>query len=72
MPNDVDFLVMARKIKRKPGRPAHHDDPPKLFSTTIPTSAYELLSRISDAQNRPKSEVLADALRAYGRRMSYN
>jgi hypothetical protein len=58
--------------KRGRGRPAHSDDPPKLLATTIPTSVYLLLERIADLQKRPKSEILADALRAYGRRIRSN
>jgi hypothetical protein len=63
---------MKKKPQRTRGRPAHRDDPPKLFSTTIPESVYTLLSAIATMQNRPKSEVLTDALRAYGRRISRN
>jgi hypothetical protein len=51
------------------GRPPHREDPPKLFSTTIPISVYALLDDISARQGRPKSEVLTDAIRAYGRRV---
>jgi hypothetical protein len=59
---------MKRSKTKRRGRPAHADDPPKLFSTTIPTSVYGLLCDVSETQRRPKSEVLADAIRAYARR----
>jgi hypothetical protein len=59
---------MKRKSKPRIGRPPHTDDPPQLFSTTIPESVYGLLRELSEKQNRPKSEILSDALRAYARR----
>jgi hypothetical protein len=59
---------MARTQKPKRGRPAHTDDPPKLLSTSIPTSVDEMLREMSDKLNRPRSELLADAIRAYARR----
>jgi hypothetical protein len=49
------------------GRPPN-TDPPKLFSTTLPESVYKLISDLSEAQHRTKSEILTDALRAYARR----
>jgi hypothetical protein len=62
---------MLRTLRPRRGRPPHRDDPPKLFSTTIPTSVYALLSDIATRQGRPKSEVLTDAIRGYGRRVSF-
>ena len=59
---------MPRTPRPRRGRPPHREDPPKLFSTTIPTSVYALLSAISTRQGRPKSEVLTDAIRGYSRR----
>ena len=59
---------MKRRTATRRGRPAHADDPPKLFSTTIPTSVYELLCEVAEIQRRPKSEILTDAIRAYARR----
>lgn len=59
---------MARTPKPKRGRPAHRDDPPVLLSTSIPTSVDRLLRGMSDALGRPRSELLADAIRAYARR----
>ena len=56
--------------RNRPGRPAHSDDPPKIFSTTLPESVHELLSDIAKRQKRPKSEILAEAVRAYARRFS--
>ena len=62
---------MTKTAKRtKPrgrGRPPNLD-PPKLFSTTLPESVYELLCDLADAQHRTKSEILTDALKAYARR----
>jgi hypothetical protein len=54
-----------KTIKRKRGRPKHATDPPKLFSTTIPMSVYGLLQELSERLERPKSEVLTEAIRAY-------
>jgi len=62
---------MTRTSRQRLGRPPHLDDPPKLFSTTIPKSVYFLLDDIASRQGRPKSEVLADAIRAYGRRIAH-
>jgi len=59
---------MPKEQPKKRGRPAHKEDPPKLFSTTIPISVYEALVALSERQERPKSEILADAIRAYARR----
>lgn len=56
-----------RATQRGRGRPPN-TDPPTLFSTTLPTSVYKLLSDLSEAQHRTKSEILTDALRAYARR----
>jgi hypothetical protein len=64
----VKLVSMKHAAKRRMGRPRHADDPPKLFSTTIPTSVYELLCEVAEIQRRPKSEVLTDAIRAYARR----
>jgi hypothetical protein len=50
--------------KRGPGRPPHAD-PPRLFSTNIPTSLYERVDRWSKATGQPKSVHLEAALRAY-------
>jgi hypothetical protein len=50
------------------GRPRHDDDPPKLFSTTIPSSIYRLLVDLSARHRRTKSAILTEALRAYARR----
>jgi len=57
---------MAARIKRKRGRPAHKD-PPVRFHTSIPTSANKLLRALSQALDRPFSEVLAEAITAYAR-----
>ena len=64
----VKIVLMKQPTKRRLGRPAHRDDPPKLFSTTIPTSIYEALDELSRKHGRPKSELLTDAIRAYARR----
>ena len=72
----VKYATMTRMTKKKAatksaGRPPNID-PPKLFSTTLPTSVYKLLSDLSEVQHRTKSEVLTDALRAYARRFKEN
>jgi len=60
---------MPAKRAKKParGRPKNAD-PPKLFSTTLPESVYDLLTALSEHQHRTKSEVLTDALKGYARR----
>jgi len=60
--------VKKGEAKSRRGRPRHSDDPPKLFSTTIPESVYKVLDGLARSQGRPKSEILADAIRAYARR----
>jgi hypothetical protein len=61
---------MKNGTKQKRGRPAHSDDPPVLLSTSIPASADRLLRELSNRLERPRSELLADAIRAYARRYS--
>jgi len=39
-----------------------------LLSTSIPTSVDKMLRELSEEMNRPRSELLADAIRAYARR----
>ena len=56
-------------MKPKRGRPPHTDDPPVLLSTSIPTSIDHLLRDLSATLQRPRSELLADAIRAYARRV---
>ena len=56
-------------MKSKRGRPPHTDDPPVLLSTSIPTTTDRLLRRLSADLKRPRSELLADAIRAYARRV---
>ena len=59
---------MSRKSpSKRQGRPKNLDTP-KLFSTTLPTTVYELLSDIALLQRRTKSEILSDAIKAYARR----
>jgi len=59
---------MKHIAKPQRGRPAHTDDPPVLLSTSIPTTTDRLLRRLSADLKRPRSELLADAIRAYARR----
>ena len=62
---------MKTAQRRKPGRGRPKNiDPPKLFSTTLPESVYDLLGQLAGAQGRTKSEILTDALRAYARRFT--
>lgn len=56
---------MPRAPKPKRGRPAHADDPPVLLSTTIPASSDRLLRELSAKLDRPRSELLAEAIKAY-------
>jgi len=61
------MMVLVKKSKR--GRPPHTDDPPVLLSTSIPRSIDRLLRQLSTTLQRPRSELLADAIRAYARRV---
>ena len=60
------LLVVAKK--RGPGRPKHKDDPPVILATTIPKSLDRALREHAKVTGRPRSEHLADAIRAYLRR----
>ena len=60
------LLVVAKK--RGPGRPKHKDDPPVILATTIPKSLDRALREHAKVTGRPRSEHLADAIRAYVRR----
>jgi len=63
-------MTPTKRAKRRTrGRPANLD-PPKLFSTTLPSTVYEMLSKLAEAQHRTKSEILTDALHAYARRFN--
>jgi metal-responsive CopG/Arc/MetJ family transcriptional regulator len=59
---------MTRVPVKKRGRPKHADDPPVLLSTSIPQSVDHLLRELSQQLGRPRSELIADAVRAYARR----
>jgi len=39
-----------------------------MVGTTVPTSVLALLKELSERMDRPRSELLADAIRAYARR----
>jgi hypothetical protein len=58
-----DKTTLAKK-----GRPAHTDDPPRMVGTTVPESVIGLLNQLTIRLERPKSEILSDAIRAYARR----
>jgi hypothetical protein len=51
--------------KRGRGRPKHSDDPPVILATTIPKSLDRALREHAKATGRPRSEHLAEAIRAY-------
>jgi hypothetical protein len=57
---------MAKK-KRGPGRPKHTDDPPVKLMTTIPKSIDRLLTVLKERTGRPRSELIAEALRSYAK-----
>jgi len=59
---------MKNAPKPSRGRPPHTDDPPVLLSTSIPTSVDLLLRELAEKLSRPRSELLAEAIRAYARR----
>ena len=63
------MTLTRRSKRRRPGRPANLD-PPKLFSTTLPSTVYDMLAKLAEAQRRTKSEILTDALHAYARRFN--
>jgi hypothetical protein len=63
-------MTPTKRAKRRTrGRPANLD-PPKLFSTTLPSTVYDMLAKLAEAQHRTKSEILTDALHAYARRFN--
>ena len=63
-------MKSAKRVKPKgPGRPPNIDKA-LIFSTTLPESILKLLDAISEGQHRTKSEILADAVRAYARRFT--
>jgi hypothetical protein len=64
----VTIRCMKTRAGGRRGRPAHLDDPPVMVGTTVPRSVYRLLNDLSVRLNRPKSEILADAIRSYSRR----
>jgi hypothetical protein len=47
------------------GRPAHTDDPPMPFATTLSQSTITLLNELHEAIGRPRSEIIAKALQLY-------
>jgi len=61
-------MLLAVAKKRGPGRPKHKDDPPVILATTIPKSLDRALREHAKVTGRPRSEHLADAIRAYLRR----
>jgi hypothetical protein len=62
--------MRTRSSRPRRGRPAHLDDPPVMVGTTIPSSINKLLKELSVRLGRPRSELLADAIRAYARRFA--
>jgi hypothetical protein len=59
---------MPTAVRKRRGRPPHTDDPPVFLGTTIPSSIDRMLRDMADRLERPRSEILADAIRAYARR----
>src|SRR5216684_1860030 len=51
----VTLSAMTRTPRARLGRPPHTDDPPHLFSTTIPESVYGMLCALSDGLHQTKS-----------------
>jgi hypothetical protein len=64
--------MKRRQPVARRGRPAHTDDPPVLLSTSIPSTVDRILRELSDRLERPRSELLAEAIRAYARRFADN
>jgi hypothetical protein len=60
---------MAKTPRRRLGRPPHTDDPPIFFGTTIPTSIHRLIVELSEELSRTRSQVIAEAIVAYARRV---
>ena len=58
-------MLSAVAKKRGPGRPKHTDDPPVILATNIPKSLDRVLREHAKATGRPRSELLAEAIRAY-------
>jgi len=58
--------MLARMAKKRGrGRPKHTDDPPVILATTIPKSLDRALREHARVTGRPRSEHLAEAIRAY-------
>jgi hypothetical protein len=56
---------MTRKKRESRGRPAHADDPPQPFATTLSRSVLQILNHLHDTLGRPRSEIIAKALNLY-------
>jgi hypothetical protein len=56
---------MTRKPRKTRGRPAHIDDPPQPFATTLSESTINTLNRLHQQLGRPRSEIIAKALALY-------
>jgi hypothetical protein len=56
---------MTAKTRKRKGRPAHTDDPPLPFATTLPTSVLQMLNQLHDTLGRPRSEIITKALNLY-------
>ena len=56
---------MPTKKRPRLGRPAHIDDPPQPFATTLPQSAIQTLNELHATLGRPRSEIIAKALQLY-------
>jgi hypothetical protein len=56
---------MPAKTRTRKGRPAHTDDPPVPFATTLPKSVVRTLNALHDQVKRPRSEIIAKALQLY-------
>jgi hypothetical protein len=63
---------MSRTPRIRRGRPPHSDDPPVFLGTTIPRSADNILRELSVRLGRPRSELLAEAIRFLSRRYTKN
>ena len=67
---NISAVKSIKRAKPKgPGRPPNLDKA-IIFSTTLPESILKLLDAIAEGQRRTKSEIIADAIRAYARRFT--
>ena len=59
----VSVQVLGDAFRQAVRGPKHADDPPVKLMTTVPESVSELLDSLKQRLGRPRSEIIADAVR---------